>query len=123
MAATGNEAVKLSQLKTLYDDIQTDITEVETTLKNYADTEISTHEYTLPIASADTLGGIKVGANLSISEDGTLTCSAGGSYVAGTGINIDTATDTISLKEASETEIGGVIFATDTDFADYMGLS
>ena len=33
--------------------------------------------YTLPIASATTLGGIKVGENLTITEDGTLSAQAG----------------------------------------------
>jgi hypothetical protein len=33
--------------------------------------------YTLPTASADTLGGVKVGANLSIA-DGVLSAEAGG---------------------------------------------
>ena len=35
--------------------------------------------YTLPIASAKTLGGIKVGANLTIEKDGTLNATASGS--------------------------------------------
>lgn len=35
--------------------------------------------YSLPTASADTLGGIKVGDNLSITEDGTLSATGGGS--------------------------------------------
>lgn len=39
--------------------------------------------YTLPVASVDTLGGIKVGANLSIEEDGTLNAIASSS-AAGT---------------------------------------
>lgn len=34
--------------------------------------------YTLPIASSDTLGGIKVGSNLTIEEDGTLNATGGG---------------------------------------------
>lgn len=34
--------------------------------------------YSLPIASESVLGGIKIGANLSIDEDGTLNASAGG---------------------------------------------
>lgn len=34
-------------------------------------------EYELPIASATTLGGIKVGANLTIEEDGTLNATGG----------------------------------------------
>lgn len=35
-------------------------------------------DYTLPIASKDTLGGIKVGSNLYIEEDGTLNAVGGG---------------------------------------------
>lgn len=35
-------------------------------------------DYVLPIASKDVLGGIKVGANLTIDEDGTLNAQAGG---------------------------------------------
>lgn len=35
-------------------------------------------EYTLPIASADTLGGVKVGAGLQISEQGALSVTGGG---------------------------------------------
>ena len=35
-------------------------------------------DYTLPVASKDTLGGIKVGANLTIEEDGTLNATASG---------------------------------------------
>ena len=34
--------------------------------------------YTLPIASADVLGGIKVGAGLTISTEGTLSATGGG---------------------------------------------
>ena len=39
--------------------------------------------YTLPIASTETLGGIKVGENLSITEDGTLnaTGGSGGAFI------------------------------------------
>jgi hypothetical protein len=35
-------------------------------------------DYTLPIATANTLGAIKVGANLTIEEDGTLNATGGG---------------------------------------------
>lgn len=34
--------------------------------------------YTLPVASADTLGGIKIGENLSIDENGVVSASGGG---------------------------------------------
>lgn len=39
--------------------------------------------YTLPIASKDILGGIKVGENLTIDADGTLNAKAGGSGTSG----------------------------------------
>lgn len=48
--------------------------------KEYVDEQISNIEisggYSLPIASSETLGGIKVGANLTIDEDGTLNATA-----------------------------------------------
>lgn len=49
--------------------------------------------YTLPIASDTVLGGIKVGANLTIDPDGTLNAEAGSSY---------------ELPTASDTVLGGV---------------
>ena len=45
--------------------------------------------YTLPVASDTTLGGIKVGSGLSIASDGTLNANAGTDYIAGDGISID----------------------------------
>lgn len=47
--------------------------------------------YTLPNASANTLGGIKVGDGLSIDQDGILSADGGIVYRAGTGIAIETA--------------------------------
>ena len=38
--------------------------------------ETGANKYVLPVATADTLGGVKVGANLSITEDGVLSASA-----------------------------------------------
>lgn len=59
----------------------------------------------IPIASATTLGGIKVGANLTITEDGVLNAEGGGGgggtteYTAGNGIIISGTT--ISAKAGS----------------------
>ena len=47
--------------------------------------------YTLPVASANTLGGIKVGDGLSIDQDGILSADGGIVYRAGAGISIETA--------------------------------
>lgn len=72
--------------------------------------DISSLLPSLPIASANTLGGIKVGNNLSIDANGVLSASGGGggggSYTAGDGIDI--SNDVISLETASANGIGGV---------------
>lgn len=47
----------------------------------------------LPIASADTLGGVKIGENLSITEDGVLSSTAGGGDVSAAGDNTFTGTN------------------------------
>lgn len=51
-----------------------------------------TQTYTLPIASETVLGGIKVGENLSITEDGTLSATGG----------------ITEIPQATETTLGGV---------------
>ncbi len=58
------------------------------------------NNYSLPTASSSTLGGVKVGENLSISSDGTLSAEAGGVGQAGTGTNAEIFNGTYS-KEAS----------------------
>ena len=52
---------------------ENDIEEINIEEENY-----SGKPYELPIASKDVLGGIKVGENLTITEDGTLNAQAGG---------------------------------------------
>ena len=54
--------------------------------------------YTLPIASADTLGGIKVGANLSIDQDGVLSATGGGSGGGGGNLVNGVATTVSSVS-------------------------
>lgn len=107
-----------------------------------ANREISANIATLPIASATTLGCIKVGANLGIDPDGTLSATGGGggggdylpganiqisparvisatdtTYTAGTGIDITGVSNEISvdmsgLPDAS-TSSAGLMSATD----------
>lgn len=48
-------------------------------IKKVSKTSFETSGYELPIASAETLGGIKVGANLTIDEDGVLSANSSGS--------------------------------------------
>jgi hypothetical protein len=72
-------------------------------------------EYTLPIASATTLGGVKVGANLTITPDGVLNATGGGGgggteYVAGEGIVISGNTiSTDPAKVPTKEELEGYL--------------
>lgn len=76
----------------------------------------------IPAATETTLGGIKVGANLSISEDGVLSAAVGEgdlaeSIAAGNGIKVEqdaeTKVATVSLSDAAQTTLTQV--ATNTD--------
>lgn len=90
-------------------------------------------EYTLPVASATTLGGVKVGANLTITPDGVLNATGGGGggteYVAGEGIvisgnTISTDPAKVPTKEelndylplAGGTMTGNIKFDSDSDY-------
>lgn len=58
--------------------------------------------YTLPVASPTTLGGVKVGKNLSIDTDGTLNASDGEGFTAGDGLETS-STGVTSVKTDSLT--------------------
>lgn len=72
-------------------------------------------EYTLPVASATTLGGVKVGANLTITPEGVLNATGGGGgggteYVAGEGIVISGNTiSTDPSKIPTKDELGNYL--------------
>lgn len=59
--------------------------------------------YTLPTASASTLGGVKVGDGLEIDEDGVLSAPGGTPYVAGDGIMISDGASSFELNENTVT--------------------
>jgi hypothetical protein len=61
---------------------------------NIEEENYSGKPYELPIASKDTLGGIKVGANLTIEEDGTLNATGGsGGIIEGDTVPINAIFD------------------------------
>jgi hypothetical protein len=72
-------------------------------------------EYMLPVASATTLGGVKVGANLTITPEGVLNATGGGGgggteYVAGEGIVISGNTiSTDPAKVPTKEELEGYL--------------
>ena len=67
----------------------------------------SSGSVTITPATQTTIGGVKAGEGVEISDDGTLSFTGGGTeYKAGTGINI--AVDVISVKPATANTLGGV---------------
>lgn len=63
--------------------------------------------YTLPTASAETLGGIKVGAGLQISEQGTLSATGGGTADSVDWENVQDKPTTIAGYGISDASISG----------------
>lgn len=82
------------------------------TLEQYDGTKwnVVGKEYTLPTASADVLGGIKVGAGLQISDQGTLSTTGGGvaDSVEWSGV-LDTPTDLAGYGITDAKIVDGVI--------------
>ena len=85
----------------------------------------STALTTIPTASSTTLGGVKVGTNLSIDENGVLSASGGASgtitgITAGTGLSGGGTSGgvTINLDEATSTELGGIKVGTNLSMTD-----
>ena len=79
----------LSSIENDITNLQTEQSALDARVENIENTP-----YNLPIASANTLGGIKVGNNLAISEDGTLSASA--------------SPDPYTLPVASSEVLGGI---------------
>ena len=76
-------------------------------------------EYTLPTASTTTLGGIKVGANLSITEDGVLSATGGGSG-GGSGTALTSADGATTYSELA---LGETLAVIDTSTKELNGLT
>lgn len=60
---------------------------LENNLTDYVDEELKNIDTEIPIASADVLGGIKIGENLEITEEGILNAIASSPYFEGTSSN------------------------------------
>lgn len=83
--------------------------------------------YELPIASAETLGGVKVGSNLSIDSETGVLSATNTTYSAGSNVsisdeNVISATDT-TYTAGSNVSISdeNVISATDTTYSNFVG--
>ena len=65
--------------------------------------------YELPTASANTLGGVKVGSGLSIDANGVLSSAGGGggtTYTAGDGIDIENTTISLDMEYLTASRLG-----------------
>ena len=106
MPATGNEATRLSQLKSWWD---TTIATINASIATKLDKP----------STAATAGQV-------LSNNGTnnvwIDAPGGGKTYTGTA-PIDVSGTVISAAEAGEGTLGVVQFASDTDFKSYMGIS
>lgn len=106
MTATGNEAVKLSQLKSWWDAT---IATINASIATKLDKP----------STAATAGQV-------LSTNGTqnvwIDAPSGGKTYTGTA-PIDVSGTVISVAEAGEGTLGVVQFASDADFKPYMGIS
>lgn len=89
-------------------------------IKSYIADQITEAEYQLPEATAETLGGVKIGTNVNVAEGvisvATATDAALG--VAQAGANIDVASGVFSVKTASAADLGVAKAGTNIDVAD-----
>ena len=106
MPATGNEATRLSQLKSWWD---TTIATINASINNKLDKP----------GTAATAGQV-------LSNNGTqnvwIDAPSGGKTYTGTA-PINVSGTAISVAEAGEGTLGVVQFASDADFKSYMGIS
>lgn len=111
MPATGNEATRLSQLKTWWDTVYTTIT-AAIAAKLTAPTTPGTNGQVL---STDGENAVWIDAP----EGGT--AYTGTAYTGTAPVNVSGTT--ISVAEAGAGTLGVVSFASDDDFKTYMGIS
>ena len=82
--------------------------------------------YTLPTAASNTLGGIKVGSNLSIDANGVLSGKAGTvtgiTLIAGTGISLDTNNTAITTSGSRTITNSGVRDVTESTNNGYISV-
>lgn len=80
--------------------------------KQYVDQAVAGSSYTLPAATTTTLGGVKVGAGLSVTEDGTLSATGGSGNIP---IASDTVLGGIKVGESLSIEDDGTLSVVASD--------
>lgn len=79
---------------------------------------ISGGSYTLPIASATVLGGVKVGSGLSIDGTGVLSTTGGGSGESNTASNVGTGTGVFYQKSGVDLQFKSIKAGTNVTLTD-----
>lgn len=80
--------------------------------KQYVDQAVAGSSYTLPAATTTTLGGVKVGAGLSVTKDGTLSATGGSGNIP---IASDTVLGGIKVGESLSIESDGTLSVVASD--------
>ena len=133
-----NGTLSISSAEALYARLDAESVEitVKITVVEFNDVA-SVDKYILPVAKENRLGGIKVGNNLEITEDGTLSSSASelepatinklGGVKVGDGLVVASdgtlSTQAKELQPATKYKLGGIRAGDDFDIADDGTLS
>lgn len=99
-----------------YNPMPAEFYQLETQMKEQvAQVEEMIKDFALPIASTDTLGGVKIGEGISITEDGTISASSGeGDFKADGSVpmagNLNLNENSVTNVKAIETTTGKISF-------------
>lgn len=70
--------MKISLNNNVLSDVANPVAKTDAANKQYVDSAVSSGSYTLPAATSSVLGGVKIGSNVNVTADGTISVAAPG---------------------------------------------